>query len=526
MASAIVDLGAFVTTDTAILIAIAVVTLLTAAAVAMLARAADAPPATQRQPGSAEAELEILWRAMDAHAMVNVSDSDGRMAYVNDTFTRSTGYSRDELIGRRIPDLLLTAESNNPEMVRRTVAANGIWIGESQIRRKDGSLLWTRSSIVALRDRQGRVLRTVSLRTDITESKLRQAEAQSRALLERLCDEVFMFAADDLRMLYMNGRARELSGLSEADYRARTLPEVATDFDEARFRERAKPLVSGEVPSLTYDAIQQGRPVEISLQLDRGYDGKQRYIAVMRDVTRRRQAEAARSQFVATVSHELRAPLTSVMGALKIVTSGTLGRLAEKPAALLEVALRNVDRVVLMINDLLDLEKFDAGRMEMELGPVDLSALVEEAVAANTPYAGELGIRLACKGCDVSRTVHANHDRMIQVLNNLLSNAAKFSRPGGQVEVEVATVDGVEQILVRDSGIGIPKEAQAALFERFSQAGAPVDTRRRGSGLGLSIAKAIVERHGGVIRFTSVEGVGTTFCIELPREQHQLLGAA
>lgn len=512
------------TTETTVLIGIAIATILTATVVALLAKRASG--AGQPAATPPEAELDILWRAMDSHAMVNISDSAGRVVYVNDTFVNTTGYDRSELIGRRISDFLLSSDSNNAGLVRSTVATGATWNGETQLRRKDGSLIWTRSSIVALRDSEGRVLRTISLRTDITESKLRQAEAQNRALLDKLRDEVIMFAADDLRLLYINRRACELHGWSEAEYRSKTLLEVATNIDLAKFRERARPLLTGEVEALTFDAIQHDRPVEINLQLDRGFDGRLRFIAVLRDITRRRLAETARAQFVATVSHELRSPLTSVMGALKLVTSGTLGPLADKPAALLSVAQRNVDRVVLMINDLLDLEKLDAGKMDMEMEPVDLSTLVEEALDANLPYAGELGVRLVCKGADSARMVLANHGRLIQVLNNLLSNAAKFSRPGGVVEVEIRGADGCEQIIVRDSGIGIPKETQARLFERFVQTGTPVDSRRRGSGLGLSIAKAIVERHGGAIRFTSEEGVGTTFCIDLPKRETELLGAA
>jgi signal transduction histidine kinase len=213
------------------------------------------------------------------------------------------------------------------------------------------------------------------------------------------------------------------------------------------------------------------------------------------------------------------------MGALKLITAGAFGAMPEKPSALLDVALRNVDRVVLMINDLLDLEKLDAGKMEITLEPTDLSAVIEEAVAANTSYAEELGVSFRCSGTERPRMIDGNHARMIQVLNNLLSNAAKFSRPGGVVEVELRDrADGL-QVLVKDTGVGIPKEAHARLFERFAQAGAPVHAGRRGSGLGLSIAKAIVEHHGGAIRFTSEVGVGTTFWIDLPK-QSVLLGAA
>lgn len=465
----------------------------------------------------AESDLTILWQAMESHAMVNISDAEGKIVYVNDTFVAATGYSREELIGRQIVDFLLTPDNNDIRLVQRTVGSGATWLGESKFRRKDGSLFWTRSTIVALRDSQGRLLRTISLRTDITESKLRQAEAQFRALHERLRDEVYMFDADTLRLSYINTRAREVLGWADLDYKTMKVSDTVTDFDEGQFRKRTQPLVSRVVDAITYESFQQNRPVEVRLQLEEGVDGKRQFIAVVRDITQRKQAEAARSQIVATVSHELRSPLTSVMGALKLVASGALGAVPEKPASLLAVALRNVDRVILMINDLLDLEKLDAGKMEIATEPTDLSSLLEEALVANAPYAAELGVTFRCVGADRPRMVEANHVRMIQVLNNLLSNAAKFSRPGGVVEIELRDAGGMMQIQVKDNGVGIPEEAQGRLFERFAQAGGQGDHRRNGTGLGLSIAKAIVEGHRGQIRFTSKVGVGTTFTIDLPK---------
>lgn len=474
---------------------------------------------------AAEAELEILWQAMDAHAMVNISDQDGRMVYVNETFVKVTGYPREELIGRRVRDFLLSSESNDADAVAGVVGQGATWVGETKFRRKDGSLFWTRTTIVALRDHKGHIIRTVSIRTDITESKLRQAEAHSRALLDALHDEVYMFSPGDLRLLYLNRHARAFQGWTEDEYRTKSLCDTDDMFDEGEFRARVQPLLNGDIEVLTYESAHRGRPVEINLQLEGSYDGKAYFLAVVRDITQRKEVEAARTAFVATVSHELRSPLTSVMGALKLITAGAFGALPEKPSALLDVALRNVDRVVLMINDLLDLEKLDAGKMEIELEPTDLSAVVQEAIDGNTAYAEELGVSITSEGLDRPWIFDGNHQRMIQVLNNLLSNAAKFSRPGGVVEVELRERGDSLQLLVKDSGLGIPKEAQGNVFERFAQAGSKDQGRRRGTGLGLSIAKAIVEHHGGVIRFTSEVGVGTTFWIDLPKRD-QLLGAA
>ena len=472
-----------------------------------------------------EQDLETLWQAMDSHAMIAIADGGGRITHVNDTFLRETGFPRADLVGRAGPPVL-PAEGGDPEAMRTALAEGRIWRGETRLRRRDGSTLWAQTTMVALRDAQGRVERTISLGTDITEGTLRLAEAQGRALLDRLRDEVYVVDAADLRLVYLNRSAREALGWGAEGYAGRHLADTVAEFDAAEFQARVAPLVSGEAGALTYESLHRGRPVEISLQPDRGHDGRLRFVGVVRDITGRKQAEAARGQFVATVSHELRAPLTSVMGGLKLVTSGALGPLEDKPAALLQVALRNVDRVVLLINDLLDLEKLDAGKMDMPMEPIDLGELVQEAAAVNGDYARALGVRILAQGPGRPVVVPANRDRMIQVMTNLLSNAAKFSRPGGAVDVALSDAGSAAQITVRDYGTGIPKEAQARLFERFAQAGGGGDPRRRGSGLGLSIAKAIVEQHGGAIGFESQEGQGTTFRIELPKRRLELLGAA
>lgn len=461
-----------------------------------------------------DAELALHWRAMEAHAMMNVSDAAGRMIEVNETLTTATGYTREELLGHRVSEFL-TPEENSPTAVREALELMGYWTGETKLRRKDGGVFWTRTTIMAARDRAGRLERTVSLRTDITEIKARQAEAQNRALLDRLNDEVYVFAADTLQLLYLNRRALAVQGWDTTGYGGRGLADTTEDFDAQVFRDRVAPLLAGEIEALTYESTLRSRPVEISLQLEQGYEGRARFIAVVRDISLRRQAEEARSQFVATISHELRSPLTSVLGALKLVTSGAFGTLANKPGAMLGVALRNVERLIDLINDLLDLEKLDAGRMTFAMTRLDMSSLVDEALAANSGYGDQLQVRFRRTGLRAVREIEGDRARLIQVLNNLLSNAAKFSPPGGQVEVELRDAPGVVQVLVHDHGSGIPPAAQAQLFERFAQADGTTG-RRPGTGLGLSIAKSIVEHHGGSIRFTSTLDVGTTFCVEFP----------
>ncbi|MEX0283059.1 MAG: ATP-binding protein [Paracoccaceae bacterium] len=227
-------------------------------------------------------------------------------------------------------------------------------------------------------------------------------------------------------------------------------------------------------------------------------------------------ANAAKSQFVSMVSHELRTPLTSIKGALELLqvqTAQTLDSGAEK---MLDVAIRNGKRLATMIDDLLDLEKLDAGQMEFRLDPTDLGALVAEGVEANRGYSAVTGVTFRYTSPAEQVLVNLDPGRMQQVLANLLSNAAKFSEAGQVVEVSVVVEDDRAKIHVRDEGTGIPDSVGDRIFEAFVQADSS-DTRVvGGSGLGLSIARTIVQRHQGTLSYASEPGRGTVFTVDLP----------
>lgn len=459
-------------------------------------------------------DFEAFGKVLDQHAMVNVTDEDGRLSYVNDTFVTITGYGREELIGRRLPDFLLTSQATDPQLVRDTIAATGRWTGETELRRKDGTNVWTRTTIVSL---PGSVRRTVSLRTDISDSKRRMAEQQTRLLLDHMSDEVFLFNVSDLSLVYLNRKALGVLNWPPEGYRGRSLRDTVETFDEADFRKRTAPLVAGEVESHVYESRHGGRAVEIVLQVQSSLGGPLRFLAVVRDITQRKKDEEARASFVATVSHELRSPLTSVMGALRLANTGVLEPLPKRTSDMLSLAQRNVDHLLVLINDLLDLERLEAGEMPMRFEPLELCGVVSEAITAIAPYADDLrvGFRFAPQAGRFM--IRGDRVRFIQVLHNLLSNAAKFSSAGQTVDVEVTGTASRVRLVVRDRGVGIPEAAQPFVFDRFSPSAPNIARDRPGSGLGLSIVKTIVERHGGTVSFESHEGAGTTFWIDLPR---------
>ncbi|MBT7138072.1 MAG: PAS domain-containing protein [Rhodospirillaceae bacterium] len=234
------------------------------------------------------------------------------------------------------------------------------------------------------------------------------------------------------------------------------------------------------------------------------------------DITKHKVAERLKNEFISTVSHELRTPLTSIKGSLGLIKSGTVGELPAEFLSMLNIAYDNSDRLVLLINDILDMEKIEAGKMLFQMKPTDISSLLEEAIEANKGFGDEHGISFVHLGTANQFLVDADKDRLMQVLSNLMSNAAKFSPPGGRVELAAVRDNGIIRIAVKDNGPGIPEEFRDTIFEKFSQADSSDTRQKGGTGLGLSITKAIVEEHGGTIDFHSEAGVGCTFFFTLP----------
>lgn len=240
------------------------------------------------------------------------------------------------------------------------------------------------------------------------------------------------------------------------------------------------------------------------------------FLAVIRDIGERREIEQMKGEFVATVSHELRTPLTSIAGALGLISGGAAGELPAKAARLVDIAHSNAARLVRLINDILDIEKIEAGRMQFDIRPLPLDALLDAAVHQTAGFASEYGVTVEIDPVPPAAAVLADEDRLMQVITNLLSNAIKFSRRGGAVTMRVAPLDRRYRISVADRGAGIPEAFRSRIFGKFAQADASDSRAKGGTGLGLSIVREIVVRLGGSVSFDSVEGAGSIFHVDLP----------
>jgi signal transduction histidine kinase len=251
--------------------------------------------------------------------------------------------------------------------------------------------------------------------------------------------------------------------------------------------------------------------------VDCEWSGRPAYLVVVLDISERKRVERLKDEFVATVSHELRTPLTSIAGSLGLLAGGAVDKLPDSALRLITIAHSNCQRLVRLVNDILDIETIESGAIAFDVARIDVRGLVEQVVEANQMNAEEQGVRLRLDAAATAVEVEADPDRLAQALTNLLSNAIKFSAPRQEVTVAVEDTGAAARISVQNRGAGIPEAFKSRVFEKFAQADSSDARTKGGTGLGLSIVKQIVTRLGGEVAFEEAPGGGTVFHVELPR---------
>ncbi|MEM6614783.1 MAG: HAMP domain-containing sensor histidine kinase, partial [Cyanobacteria bacterium P01_C01_bin.72] len=235
-------------------------------------------------------------------------------------------------------------------------------------------------------------------------------------------------------------------------------------------------------------------------------------LQILKDNTERKRLE---NEFISLVSHELRTPMTSTIGALDLLNSGKLGSLSEKGQKILQVAIRNSERLIRLVNDILDLERMKSGKIAIEPHTQNLNPLLIQATETMQAMASKARVELILYP-SAPISLNLDSDRILQTLTNLIGNGIKFTQPGGIVELKATVAGDMCQIAVHDTGRGIPEEKLESIFERFQQVDASDSRSKGGTGLGLAICRHIVERHNGKIWVESKLGEGSTFYIRLP----------
>jgi len=239
----------------------------------------------------------------------------------------------------------------------------------------------------------------------------------------------------------------------------------------------------------------------------------------MRDVTERKQIEKVKDEVIATVSHELRSPLTSIINSLSLIADGETGDIPEPTKKMIQIAYRNSERLLRLANNMLDIRKIESGKMEFHYQVLELAPLIEQTIDANLSYVEQFKVQIKLENGVPNAKVNIDSDRFIQILTNLLTNAAKFSPSGEDIIVSVSRCGNFIRIAVKDYGPGVPEEFQNKIFNKFAQFESPGAKRKDGSGLGLNIAKMLVEHMGGSIGFETKINEGTTFYFDLPEYQ-------
>jgi PAS domain S-box-containing protein len=488
------------------------------------------PSALQKARSDIEREVIERVRAEDSARSAIAADAAGLGFWTFDVAADALHW--DESMFRLYG--LLASEGEQPEALRKSRAhledharvkkgaADALAGGrdydiESRVVHPNGIVRHLKSVARITRDAQGHAVRMLGVTFDITERKL--ADEQFRLAIEAAPTGMLLMDRNGSIVL-VNAQIEMLFGYPRSELLGRPIEILVPDrlranipdFRNGSFSAPAARTV--ELYGLRRDGSEV--PIEIGLNPLPTSEGEFVLSSIV-DVSPRLELDRIRNEFVSTVSHELRTPLTSIRGSLGLLQSGAMGALPENAAEMVTIAYKNSGRLVRLINDILDIGTIDAGKLTLQMSIVPLAVLLQQSAEANAGFAEKCGVRFILEPVAAHDRVMADPDRLMQVVANLLSNAAKFSPAGAEVVIRVRSGPAIMRIEVEDSGAGIPEEFKAHIFEKFAQADASATRRFEGTGLGLSIARKLVEAMGGSIGFTSVVDQGTLFYVELPR---------
>lgn len=478
--------------------------------------------------------------------MVVATDIEGRVLLFNPEAERQLGYMASEVIGKETPLLWLDsaelgerAAKSGAELgavmtpdftlLSHKAVLEGVSRQEWTCVRRTGETFTANFTVSALRDGQGAVTGFLLIGEDITAAKQQQDDLKAREELFRGAMEHapngMAFVDRGGRFLMVNDALCQLLGYTAEQLQGKHQDSVTDPDDIELDLENVRQLLAGKINSYKVEKRlirEDGAPVHVLLgmSLMRYPDGSPNYfVAQFQDITDRKEIERLKTEFVSIVSHELRTPVTSIRGAVGLLSTIAGDGLPPRGRQLIDIANKNCERLVTLVNDILDIDKMAHGQMRFEMKDEDVAALLQEAIEAHRGYTEKLGVNVVMEPVPTNLIVNVDAARLIQVLFNLLSNATKHSPEGGQIRVGTSRMAGSVRIWVKDQGTGIDAELAKHIFEKFTQ-GREVDARGlRGSGLGLHISKQIIEQMGGHIGLDTMLGVGSTFWIELPEQQ-------
>jgi PAS domain S-box-containing protein len=457
-----------------------------------------------------------------------IIDTQGRVVDANPEYVWLAGRrALQEILGRRVTEW--TAQHDlvrNAEAIRRCAELGFVRNLEIEYVNGDGKCTPIELNATVVPGAGG--VRIVGLCRDITERKrvqqaLQESEERYRDLAENAA-ELIQSVSPEGQFLYVNRAWRETLGYSVEEVPHLNMMDVIDTEHLPHCQEVFARVMHGEAVNdvETVFVAKTGKRVAVRGSVNcRLVDGKHDVTnGIFRDVTARLEIEKMKDEFVSTVSHELRTPLTSIRGALGLLTAGVLNAEPAKARRMLEIALANTDRLIRLINDILDIERIESGRVKLEKRSCNAAGLMVQAMDSVREVADRAGVRLEL--FPTSGSVLADPDRVVQTLTNLVGNAIKFSPPLSTVTLGATRQHDEMLFEVRDQGRGIPADKLGVIFERFQQVDASDGREKGGTGLGLAICRSIVDQHGGLIWVESELGQGSSFYFTLPLLKEQV----
>jgi PAS domain S-box-containing protein len=521
----------------------------------------------QNRREKAAAELRLAMAIENLSQGVAVFDSEARLIVCNRRYELSLDLCKDIIVpGVHYTDIVRSAlergqyslpkDPESPVVERVTHFLGSTDKDPSELRRHDGR--WLR--VERHRTEEGGV---VTVLTDVTEDKrreetlirqaaelatinnnliqeirnreaaqqaLQESESRAQAIFESAVDGVVTFNEDRL-IETVNPAAQSIFGYDAEELQGTHIHHLmllgggtAAPGQPAASAEEEIALSDARLRLVTgWRKNGESFPIELTISRVELHD-RVIYTGIIRDVTERAKLDRMQREFVSVVSHELRTPLTAIQGSLALLDNGVVGQLSPRAKSMASIGLQNSNRLLHLIDDILDMEKIESGRMDFDFAPLSVNELIEEAAEANRAFVDRYNASVnAIALQDVDVVVSGDYGRLLQVLANLFSNAAKYSPAGGLVTVGARLEDETVRIWVSDEGPGIAPEFRGRIFHKFAQVDSSDSRHKGGTGLGLSIAKAIVEQHGGTIDFDTAQGGGTTFYFILPVAEVRLL---
>jgi PAS domain S-box-containing protein len=488
-------------------------------ALAALARQVSAQIELRRKAtdlARANAQLEDL--LLNSNDLVQSAAIDGRLLFVNRAWRETLGYSAAEIAHISLVDVIAPESRAHCEaMLARLLAGEVLGQIEVVFLRKDGQRVILEGNVICGFER-GVPVSTRAIFHDVTQRRHDQERVQRYAdLVETMAIGVWVWRKDDeadplsYRLVGANRSIGKILDLDLDGKLGLLIADVAPFVIEVE-----APRLWDEVRRTGVPRIRDRFPYGFRTLMVNIFPLPDRCIGVaVEDVTQRIEVDRMKSEFISTVSHELRTPLTSIRGALGLLEADVLS--PSEATDTVRIARKNTDRLVRLINDILDLEKIESGKLELQRRLVSLKDICDEAIAGVRSAAAEAGVIVQLTVPPDLGNLVADGDRLVQVLTNLVANAIKFSPRGGRIEAWAAVIAaGRVRIAVRDQGPGIPVDQRHKLFGKFQQLDASDTRKKGGSGLGLAISKAIIEQHDGTIGVESPPGGGCTFWFDLP----------